>query len=261
MFISVGRDGNTEQACEEIDFIFIRFEISSEDAMEVLTLLRTCLVNETTNETAMVYSYVSTKLNDTAAVVMNLPFSVLGFIPWFCDFAESPLGSKPETFKDWLLKPLKTLGKAIVGVIIFLGMAIVAFIELIVNFVAEILMEWLPILEYILWLIIRVIVLIFAWIIFAITLIVVVFGYLGILSIITSLDCLSGCSINIGLNKITIQKEKMDIYIGYNLSSEYIEFFKIEIPAVCFYFNKENTSFISSFSSFNSLSISNIDIS
>jgi hypothetical protein len=103
MFISVGRDGNTEQACEEIDFIFIRFDISSEDAKEVLTLLRTCLVNETTNETAIVYSYVFTKLNDTTAVIMNLPISVLGFIPWFCNFMESPLGSKPETFEDWFL--------------------------------------------------------------------------------------------------------------------------------------------------------------
>ena len=73
-FISVDRDGYTEQACDEIDFIIIRFDISSEDAMEVLNLLLKCLVNETTNETAIVYNYVSTKENGTAAVMMNLPF-------------------------------------------------------------------------------------------------------------------------------------------------------------------------------------------
>ncbi|MFX0040943.1 MAG: hypothetical protein ACFFAB_16515, partial [Candidatus Heimdallarchaeota archaeon] len=51
-FISVGRDGTTEQACDEIDFVIIRFDISSADGMEILDLLLTCLVNETTNETA-----------------------------------------------------------------------------------------------------------------------------------------------------------------------------------------------------------------
>ncbi|MFW9881216.1 MAG: hypothetical protein ACFFG0_49765, partial [Candidatus Thorarchaeota archaeon] len=39
-FISIGREGNAEQACDEVDFVFIRFDISSQDAMEILNLLR-----------------------------------------------------------------------------------------------------------------------------------------------------------------------------------------------------------------------------
>ncbi|MFX1295648.1 MAG: hypothetical protein ACFFD2_12455 [Promethearchaeota archaeon] len=198
-FISVGRDGNTEQACEEIDFIIIRFDISSEDAMEVLNLLLECLVNETTNETAIVYSYVSTKENGTAAVLMNLPFSVLGLIPWYCDFSDSPMGSKPETFEDWLWKPLKTLGKAIVGFILFMGMPIIMLVGLIIEFVADILMEWLPIFEYILWLIIRVAILIFACILLAITLFTVIISNLIIGTMLLLIMLSLGGSVKFGL--------------------------------------------------------------
>ncbi|MFX0024715.1 MAG: hypothetical protein ACFE9S_20575, partial [Candidatus Hermodarchaeota archaeon] len=117
-FISVGRDGTTEQACDEIDFVIIRFDISSADGMEILDLLLTCLVNETTNETAVVYSYVSTKLNNTPAVMMNLPISVLQYVPWFYNFSDSQMGEKPKTFGEWFWKSLNKLVNLIVGVLI-----------------------------------------------------------------------------------------------------------------------------------------------
>jgi len=50
-FISIERNGETEEACEDVDFVFVRFDISGEDAMEVLNMLLTCLVNDSTNET------------------------------------------------------------------------------------------------------------------------------------------------------------------------------------------------------------------
>ncbi|MFX1431607.1 MAG: hypothetical protein ACFFCY_15690, partial [Promethearchaeota archaeon] len=171
-FISVGRDGNTEQACDEIDFVIIRFDMSSADGMEILDLLLTCLVNETSNETAVVYSYVSTKLNDTSAVMMSLPISVLQYVPWFCNFCDSLMGEKPETFGNWFWKSLNKLVNLIIGVIIAIVMAIVELITLIIDFFIYIFMDVLPILGHILWLIIRVAILIFAWIVFAIALLI-----------------------------------------------------------------------------------------
>ncbi|MFX1481492.1 MAG: hypothetical protein ACFFCI_25720 [Promethearchaeota archaeon] len=197
-FISVGRDGETEQACDEIDFIIIRFDISSEDAMEVLNLLLECLVNETTNETAIVYSYVSKKENGTAAVMMNLPFSVLGLIPWYCDFENSPMGSKPETFEDWFWKPLAAIGILIVGVIVTIGMAFVELFMMMVDFFVAIFMDILPILGYILWLIILAIIFILALIMLALTIFGIIIAYLFML-LMVPIILLSGGNANPGV--------------------------------------------------------------
>ncbi len=238
-FISVGRDGNTQQACEEIDFIIIRFDISSEDAMEVLNLLLECLVNETTNETAIVYGYVSTKENGTAAVMMNLPFSVLGLIPWYCDFENSPMGSKPETFGDWFWKPLKTLGKAIVGFFITIGMAITDLIILIIDFVAEILLDILPIFAYILWLIIRVIILILVWIMFIIMLFLTIILFISLIALVYVLDIFLDLNINTSLNKISIDGD-VDLSTGYYIGFTYNSFFCLIIPSIEMYFDSSN---------------------
>ncbi len=242
-FISIGRDGNTEQACEEIDFVIIRFNISSQDAMEILNLLLECLVNEITNETAIVYSYFSTKLNGTSAVMMNLPITVLGYIPWFCNFENSPMGSKPETFKDWLLKPLKKLVSLAVGVIITIGMAILELVELIADFVIDILMEWLPILEFILWLIICALILVFIYVMFALTLILVAISFLTSfpLFLILFSSIIEG-QVSIKPNSLTIQKDNDYATFKYEIGLENIEFFAFMIPTIYLSFITKNTT-------------------
>ncbi len=233
-FISVGRDGNTEQACEEIDFIIIRFNISSEDAMEVLNLLLECLVNETTNETAIVYSYVSTKENGTAAVLMNLPFSVLGLIPWYCDFENSEMGSKPETFEDWFWKPLKTIGTVIIGVILTIGMGIIELFTIMVDFFIEIFMDILSILQYILWLIIRAAILVFILMVYALFNAVMLVVFSLFLLAILPVYLIFGGSLEIEFFRLEYSFEDESLKI--DLVTFFVEnsFLKLEFPVAKF---------------------------
>ena len=244
-FISVDRDGETEQACEEIDFIIIRFDISSEDAMEVLNLLLECLVNETTNETEIVYSYVSKKQNGKTAVMMNLPFSVLGLIPWYCNFSNSPMGSKPETFEDWFWKPLATIGMFIVGVIVTIGMAFVELFTMMIDFFIIIFMDILPILGYILWLIIRAIILILSWIIFVFTLLLMILLLVTIMTFMYSIALFLDINISMKINRINVSGQ-FNFTFGYKISFEYISFLKISLPILIGYMN--STDFMCDYS-------------
>ncbi|MFW9876036.1 MAG: hypothetical protein ACFFG0_23280 [Candidatus Thorarchaeota archaeon] len=248
-FVSVGREGNTEQACDEVDFMFIRFDISSQDAMEILNLLLTCLVNETTNETAVTYSYVSTKENGTSATMMNLPVSVLGFIPWFCNFSDSPQGSKPKDFEDWFWSSLKALGKAIIGFIITLIMLIVELVKLIVDFIVRIFMEILPILGHILWLIIRTLLLIFIWIMFIITLLVTIILFVAVIGSIFLLNLFMNLDIKVSINKI-ITHGDFEFSFGYNIGMEYNRFIEYNIPTLELFLNMSGVTFTMSLSLF-----------
>jgi hypothetical protein len=234
-FISVGRDGKTTQACEEIDFVIIRFDISSQDAMEILDLLLTCLVNETTNETAKTYSYVSTKHNGTTATMMNLPHSVLNLISWFCNFSNSDQGSKPKGFKDWVLAPLKALGAAIIGVFITIGMAFVELFTIMIDFFATILMDILPILGYILWLIIRVLLLIFIWIMFVITLLFLTIA-IGVIALIyLPIVLLVDGEMQYTINSVKVVLPEFSLSIGYQINIEYHSYFEIWVPFLNIY--------------------------
>ncbi|MFX1488323.1 MAG: hypothetical protein ACFFBI_04190 [Promethearchaeota archaeon] len=226
-FISVGREGNIARACDEIDFVFIRFDISSQDAMEILNLLLTCLVNETTNETAITYSYVSTKENNTSASMMNLYTSVLGFIPWFCNFSDSPQGSKPKDFDDWFWSSIKAIGKAIVGFFMSIVMTIIELVKLIIDFVVGIIMEFIPVLAYIIWLIIRVIILILIWIIFVLTLLVVIIVFILITSFILLLNIFMDLEPEISFNKVKVEGNislSFEYTIGV-INNEFLGFF------------------------------------
>ncbi|MFX1320381.1 MAG: hypothetical protein ACFFAQ_01940 [Promethearchaeota archaeon] len=258
-FISVGRDGSTEQACDEIDFVFIRFDISSQDAMEILNLLLECLVNETTNETAIVYSYVSTKLNGTLAVMMNLPISVLGFVPWFCNFENSIIGSKPETRDDVFWKGIKKLISLAVGLIVIIGMAILELVELIGDFIMEILMEWLPILEFILLLIIGAIILIYIWIMFAFTVLSFMLLFLQISLIFIFFSTVLGTEPIIKLNYLAVENDDLSFNSDYRIGEKYNNFLKLKIPTLFFSLEVNQTSYNTYINFFDSGSIVELD--
>lgn len=177
-FISVDREGNTEQASNEVDFVMIRFDISTVDAEKLLDLILTCVINEsldennntiTTNATS--YNHYSTKLNGTSAVLMNLHHTVLEFVPWYCNFSDSPQGPQPKDFDDWLWAPLKAIGGIFGGLFITLIMLPAIIIALVVIFVIRVVLLFvLPIVAHVLMLIIRVILLILFFILLAIEL-------------------------------------------------------------------------------------------
>ncbi|MFW9878308.1 MAG: LamG domain-containing protein [Candidatus Thorarchaeota archaeon] len=231
-FISVGREGNIEQACDDVDLVFIRFEISSQDAIKILNLLLTCLVNETTNETAVTYSYVSTKENETSAAMMNLPTSVLGYIPWFCNFSDSPQGSKPKDVEDWFWSTLKKIGKALIGFIITIVMKIIELVKLIIDFIIDIFMEILPILGYILWIIIRTIILIYAYIMFALFLITSILMFVVLASIALVISLISSDPPEIKFMSVKFNFFNDEFYYHSWITMKYLDFFDLEIPVM-----------------------------
>jgi len=110
-FYSIDRDGNiVEDGCGDADFVFIRYELSSQEAMEILNLLITCATNQSLNENneiitelEIVYQYVSSKLNGIKATGLNLPDTIAEFVLWGGGFESSPQGSKPEPFNPFFL--------------------------------------------------------------------------------------------------------------------------------------------------------------
>ena len=232
-FISIERDGTTEEACDEIDFIIIRYEISSTDAFQILTLLRTCLVNETTNETALCYYYFSTKENGTSGVLMNLPSEVLKFIPWDNTlYPNSPQGRAPTGFNEWLVGIIESIAEFVVGIFIAIGEFFILLWEAVVSIIEDVLMEVLPFLADLLLLIIRAVVLILAYIILAISFIGILMMYTAMFITMGIWALTSGNTLEFGLLflKLTAQSHsfKMEHYIEWR----YNEFFDLEFPII-----------------------------
>ena len=249
-FISIERDGSAEQACGEVDFVMVRFDISYEDAEEIFDLILTCVVNETLDENnntiavnATLYTYVSTKLNGTSAVMLNLPDAALGYVPWFCQNESSELGGKPLTKSDWFWKPWKKIGGFLLGIILSPFMLAAAIWDLITVYVLEIIkMFILPILEYILWLIIRVILLVFFFILLAIEVIATTPLFLAMGLILMAFSGLMDITIDWGVNLIPAYGKDTRIgFIHLNMHGDnmlleawikwdYWEYFDLYIP-------------------------------
>jgi len=177
-FISVGRNGTTEEGCDEVDFVIIRFNIDANDAMTVLSMLITVIVNDTTGEEVELYEYQSTKENGVNAILMNLHKEVLGYIPWYCNFENSDQGDEPDDFFEFWAEVFVGAVMAVVYFVYMIGMAIAELFMALVKFIVAIMMAVLTFLGPLLWLIIRAILLILAFILLAIHLIAQIPVYL-----------------------------------------------------------------------------------
>ena len=89
-----------------MDFLIIKTQIDSNEAVEILNLLLTCVINQSTNETKITNSYVSSKLNGTKPEQMNLNSEVLKLIPFISNYKNSPTSHRPVTFLESLMKNL-----------------------------------------------------------------------------------------------------------------------------------------------------------
>ena len=110
-FISVDRDDQrkSQLASETVDFLLIKTGLESTQAMDILNLILTCVINQTTNETAMLHSYISTKNDEIKPEQMNLPNEVLKLIPFLCNYKNSPQSKRPATFFETILKNIVDL--------------------------------------------------------------------------------------------------------------------------------------------------------
>jgi len=232
-FISIERDGETEAACDDVDFVFVRFDISSADAMEVLNMLLECLLNETTNETGIYYSYASTKENGTVAVMMNLPSAALGFVPWLFNYEDSAQGREPRTFLQWLVQTIVAIVVLVVSIFVAIVAAIGAILAQIIEFVGAVLMAVLEFLGDLLWLIIRAAVLIFAWMMFGITLLflTIAIGAIALIFLPITL-AIPGASMYYTVDKVGVDFGAVSFETGYATSMGYYEFFDLEVPNI-----------------------------
>lgn len=173
-------DAVLEGSTNDVDFVIIRMDISASDAMEVLDLLLTCIINETldeTNETIRVeeklYTYISTKFNETKAIQMNFPVGVLEYIPCYNPYQNSPQGKRPSAQSNLALNLYDLYGKWVENplsynpfdyymalwddVMLLYSLSpkaqeVLAFIVAIITFLVQVILTWLgPLLWVIFW--------------------------------------------------------------------------------------------------------------
>jgi len=230
-FISIERDGETEAACDDIDFIYVRYDISAEDAMEVLRMLITILVNDTTEELAVGYEYSSTKEDGFKAVLMNLPGAVLGFVPWECNYQNSAQGRRPRNFFQWLVQTVVSFATFVVNLFIAIGEAFASIFEQIVKFVTDVLLNVVAILAYLLWCLIRVAILIFVWIEFVFLLLIMVIVIIAIMALMMIFKIFLNIDLTISINEV-IAEGDISLSAGYYIEFNYIHFFDLLLPII-----------------------------
>jgi len=240
-FVSNDRDGTIDEANSDVDFFFMRRNISPEDAMEVLELVLKGLVNESVDESnntiyqiGWINDYVSTKLNGTKATEMNLPYSVLGYIPWFNTYQSSKMGPEPQPDGGfnlilWLLcmtNPI--LNNAIALLVSMTGIEIFAYLK---DYCENVFMNVLTAVGDLVWTLIRSAIYVFAYVLLAIMIINILLEYIMYLAMIPFILMFGGeayygvMSFEYILNDLPIKTET-------TVTTNYVDYFDIDLPLV-----------------------------
>ena len=238
-FYSVDRDGNKlKDACGDSDFHFVRFDISAEDEMEILDLLLNCLIDEETNETAVLYSYISTKDDGISASMMNLPSAAMTFIPLYSPYVSAALGAAPRPFDPlaWFLGGLITFILIVLfgpGILLVTTIIIIVVITTQNNENAESIgMTILTWLAHLVWLLVRAAILILAYVLFALFLVASLLIYCILIPIALVLSLFSDDEPEISFLFISFIFLGKEIEYQSVIQFKYIEYFDIEIPVI-----------------------------
>ncbi|MHA1932153.1 MAG: hypothetical protein ACW96X_06410, partial [Promethearchaeota archaeon] len=248
-FYSIDRDGNiVDDQCGDTDFVFIRYDLTPSEAMQILNSLLICAVNQsldenniTITEIVEIYGYLSTKLDDVPAVALNLPKGLMTLIPWFSGAENSPFGRTPDQFN--------LLGMLVVG-LIFLALPMAGMFQSIIfvagvfstifdKFAIDIGLCFLTFLGKLLWILIRVALIIISYILLGLELLTTSLIFVSIGLILSSFNTLS-CKWGLDF-AIPYSENKTIAFIDltmsdYNISIEayiewiYWEFFDIYFP-------------------------------
>ena len=238
-FYSVDRDGNKlEDACGDSDFHFVRFDISAEDAMEILSLLLNCLIDEETNETAMLYSYISTKNDGISASMMNLPSAAMTFIPLYSPYASAALGAAPRPFDPlaWFLgfliiyMRIVTLGLGLF-IVVTAVMTIIDITTQNNDNAQSIGMTILTWLAHLAWLLVRAAILVFAYVLLAIKFFNILLEYVMYLVIVPFIILLGG-EVNYDMMSFEYTLKGLAIKTETTVTSAYVDYFDIDLPLV-----------------------------
>ena len=252
----IERNGQPTQANADADLSIYRRNISPSDAMEVLELVLKGLLNETWEQEDAIYlhSYICTKLNGTKATQMNLPYSVLGFIPWFNPYSNSKMGDEPlpsggfDLFL-WLLCLFNpVLAKSLHSQMAMTGGEYYKYLR---GFTQRILMDIMTALGDLLWVIARTVLIVLFYTVLAIEIATTVplFLILGVTFSIFSLlignNCDWGINIivpygtdtKIGFIDIDMSKDDKNLKFESWIKFIYWDFFDLYIPIPSMDFN------------------------
>ena len=251
-FYSIDRDGNiVDDQCGDTDFLFVRYNISPNEAMEVLNSLLTCAVNQsldennnTITELVKVYEYVSTKLNNISAVSLNLPKGLMSFIPLFSNLKNSSFGRIPVDINYFgiLLTVLLTLVIPMSGLVMIALFTLAIFSNMFAKIAETIGLVILTFLANLLWILIRAALLILFFILLAIEILTTTMLIIPLGLALMGLGGLMGISSNWGLNwcvkygentrigHLQITMNDMIISIESWINWVYWEFFDLYIP-------------------------------
>ncbi|MFX1498364.1 MAG: hypothetical protein ACFFBH_12625, partial [Promethearchaeota archaeon] len=244
------RNGESDGGCADVDYVFIRYDISPDEAMIVLNMVLQGMIEETLDENnntvyinGTINEYLSSKLDGIRATLLNLPYASLGYIPWVMNYFNSPTGPQPHPADPlgifiWLITWLIP----ILHVIIFMIVNMLASDStgFILNFAKAIFMRLLTALGDLLWLVIRAAILIFAWLIFAITLPFIVIVFLTAVFSLNWILSFKNIDCTITFDSMTLCTEEYTATIGYNCNLIYVNFFDIEIPSINIFYKKDN---------------------
>jgi hypothetical protein len=248
--ISVERDDSPDKACGDVDYVFIRYDISPGDAMAVLNMVLQGMVEETLDENNntvylidTVNEYLSSKLDGIRATLLNLPYASLGYIPWTMPYVNSPTGPEPHPADPWgVFIWIITWIIPILHVIVFAVVNMLASDStgFMANFAKSIFMKLMTALGNLLWLIIRAAILVLAWLIFAIALLLTVGGFLLTAAGICCILALKNIECSMTLSSITTYTDEFIVTLGYECNLVYIDFFDIEIPSINLFYKKDS---------------------
>jgi hypothetical protein len=246
---SIDRNGKVvDRQCGDTDFVFIRYDITAHDALEVLDSLLICAINQTSDENNQtitelnkVFEYVSTKLNGTRAVAMNLPHGVLSFVPWSTNFECSDFGETPRPFRFFPLIFIIFI-MIVFPIALLIAVMVDFFVTLFTNVAEGIGMKMLTFLANLLWIIIRTALLILFYILLAIELLTssimfigvgLVFGIVGVFSGLSCQWSINWCvpyGVDTQVGYLKLELSDNNFVIEAKVVWAYWEFFDLYIP-------------------------------
>jgi hypothetical protein len=203
--------------------------------MEVLELVLKGLLNESwvEEDAIFIHSYICTKLNGTKATQMNLPYSVLGYIPWFNPYSNSKMGDEPIPSGGFdLFLWLLCLFNPILAENLHSQMAMSGgeFYKYLVGFTASILMSVMTFLGNLVWLIARAILYVLAWVLVAIHIVFQTMTYVTIGATMLLLTALTEGYCEFSWNFVEFSTGNRIFRMESELTWYYWEFFDLEFP-------------------------------
>jgi len=250
-FYSIDRDGNiVDEECGDVDFVFVRYQMTSQEAMELLELLLTCAINQTLDENNqtitdlnIVYTCVSTKLNGTSAVLLNVPNTVSKFILWSGGYEDSAYGTAPNPYNPaffWLF--LLPFILPTIGLIMIFSLTIVSITQLNDNNANGVGLILLTFLANLLWCLIRAALIVVAYICLALEVLTISIIFLGIgvtldlTSIFSEFECDWGINwaipygVDTRIAFIELEMADYNVRVEAYITWTYWEYFDIYFP-------------------------------